>query len=254
MNRQYQFNYASVSSEMYNLTGRERKAKTMVAVLKDFSKKPLNELKLLNIGGSTGIIDNYLSDYFLSVLGIDIDSAAINYAKSNFQKPNLNFEIGDAVNLRFPDNSFDVVICSQVYEHVPSPELMISEIFRVLAPGGVCYFAATNRLMWNEPHYKLPLLSVIPRPLAHLYVRFFRIADHYHELHYTYWGLKKLVSHFLIHDYTQKVISNPVKFHVDYMISPKSLKAFAARHIAGKLPWFTPGYIWLLEKPLYQGL
>ena len=148
-------------------------------------------------------------------------------------------KVGDAYNLHYSDNSFDVVVCSQVYEHVPSAEKMMEEIFRVLVPGGVCYFAGSNRFMWNEPHYNLPLLSAIPRPLAHLYIRLAKKADHYHELHYSYWGLKKLVKPFLVHDYTRAIIYNPHKYHVEYM----------ARLIASKLPWLSPGYIWLLEKP-----
>jgi hypothetical protein len=57
---------------MYDVAGRERKAKTMLAVLRDFIQSPLEDLQLLNVGGSTGIIDNYLADYFQSVTSIDI--------------------------------------------------------------------------------------------------------------------------------------------------------------------------------------
>jgi len=191
LERNYQYNFSSSSAEMYDMVGHERKAKTMVSVLEDYMQEPLNGLRLLNVGSSAGIIDNYLADYFKLVVSIDIDKLAIRHAEKNFKKGNLEFQLGDAVNLQFEDNSFDVVICSQVYEHVPSPEKMMEEIFRVLVPGGICYFSASNRFMWNEPHYNLPLLSVIPRPLAHLYIRLTKKANYYHELHYTYWGLKK---------------------------------------------------------------
>lgn len=213
------------------------------------SQRETNKLNLLNVGGSTGIIDNYLADYFCSVVSVDIDIPAIEHAKSNFQKNNLEFQVGDATNLKFADNTFDVVICSQIYEHVPSPEKMIYEIFRVLVPGGICYFAASNRLMWNEPHYNLPLLSVIPRFLAHQYIKLAKKAEYYHELHYTYWGLKKLTKQFFIRDYTKNIIENPIKYQVDYMIQPGSMNAAIARLISKKLYWLIPGYIWLLEKP-----
>ena len=249
MNRGYQYNFSSSPAGMYDAVGRERKAKTMVSILEDYLRKPLNELCLLNVGGSAGVIDNYLASYFKSVVSVDIDAPAIEQAKKEFQKDNLKFEIGDALNLRFGDNSFDVVVCSQVYEHVPSAEKMMEEIFRVLVPGGVCYFAGSNRFMWNEPHYNLPLLSAIPRPLAHLYVRLAKKADHYHELHYSYWGLKKLVKPFLVHDYTKTIIYNPQKYHIEYMVKPGSKKAAIARLISSMLPWLSPGYIWLLEKP-----
>lgn len=225
----------------------------MVAVLQNHLNAPLNELSVLNVGGAAGKIDNYLADFFKSVISIDIDEAAIEQAKHDFHKPNLEFRLGDAMRLGFADNSFDVVICSQVYEHVPSPELMMEEIFRVLAPGGICYFAATNRFIWNEPHYNLPLLSAIPRPLAHIYIRLAGKAEQYYELHYSYWGLRHIVRQFILHDYTKALLKEPAKYHIEYMVPPGSLKAAIAGIIAGVAYWLVPGYIWLLEKPGVSG-
>lgn len=249
MAREYQYNFSSNSGGMYDVTKRERKAKTMRAVLDEFMPVSLESLQLLNVGGSTGIIDNYLADYFQAVTSIDIDEAAVKYAQEQFKKDNLSSQVGDALNMQFADNSFDVVICSQIYEHVPNPEKLLAEIFRVLIPGGICYFAASNRLMWNEPHYNLPLLSVLPRSLAHFYVRLAKKADHYHELHYTYWGLKALVRHFIVHDFTHKMICDPEQYHIDYMLPADSWKTKLASLIADKLTCLNPGYIWLLQKP-----
>lgn len=222
----------------------------MVAVLKEQFQPSLKELSLLDVGGSGGIIDNYLADHFGSVVSVDIDGAALDNARKNFRKKNLSFLPGDALDLQFSNDSFDVVICSQVYEHVTDPEKMMDEIFRVLKPNGICYFAAGNRLMWKEPHYKLPLLSVLPRRLAHLYIRFTGKADHYHEFHYTYWGLQKLVKRFIVHDITLKLICDPVKYRIDYLVPNGRIKSLIARFIAGKLIWLTPGYIWLLKKDI----
>ncbi|KAF0814095.1 Demethylrebeccamycin-D-glucose O-methyltransferase [Andreprevotia sp. IGB-42] len=222
----------------------------MVAVLQDHFKRPLADLNVLNVGSSVGIIDNYLANHFRSVTGIDIDAPAIEKSQSRFIKTNLKFQTGDALNLDFADASFDVVICSQVYEHVPDPEKMMREINRVLIPGGACYFAAGNRLMWNEPHYNLPLLSVLPRPLAHLYVRIAKKASHYHELHYTYFGLKKLAGNFAVNDYTKKVVDDPAKFHTQYMLPPGSKKARIAKLITHRIMWLSPGFIWILTKPI----
>lgn len=249
MKREYQYNFSSKSNAMYDSSGRRRKAETMVAVLNDYFSRPLNEMDVLSVGSSAGIIDDYLADHFRSVVGIDIDEPAIEHARKEFQKPNLTFQLGDALNLEFSDNAFDVVICSQVYEHVPNPQKMMDELFRVLVPGGVCYFAAGNRIMWNEPHYNLPLLSIVPRSIANFYVRLARKSSNYHELHYTYWGLKKLVRRFVKHDYTLKTIYSPLKYHTDYMVQPGSIKAFIAKFVAGNFLWLSPGYIWLLEKP-----
>lgn len=233
---------------MFETATRERKARTMVAVMKDCLPAPLEHYALLNVGGSAGIIDNYLARHFGHVVGIDIDEPAIAYAASHFRRDNLDFLAGDALNLPFPDNSFDVVVCSQVYEHVPDPYGMLGEIHRTLKAGGICYFAAGNRLMWNEPHYDLPLLSVIPRPLAHAYIRLAGKARHYHEKHLSYWGLKTLVRNFTCTDYTRRLVTEPKKYHTDYMIRPGSLKATGARLLLSLAYWAFPGYIWVLRK------
>lgn len=247
--RGYQYDFAASSSAMHDTDGRVRKAATMVAALSDYFDVPLKELRVLDVGASTGIIDNYLAGYFFSVLGIDIDKAAIESAKKTFQKDNLNFREGDALSTNLPNESVDVVICSQIYEHVPDAYTMMDEIFRVLRPGGICYFAAGNRLMWNEPHYKLPLLSAIPRPLAHLYIRMAGKASHYHELHFSYWGLRKLIKRFELVDYTVNMIEQPDKFGVAYMIPPGTRKQAIAKVVTKLAFWLVPSYIWLLRKP-----
>ena len=85
---------------------------------------------------------------------------------------NVDFKVMHALHTGFADNIFDVVVCNQMYEHVPDAEQLLQEIRRILVPGGVCYFGATNRLKVIETHYgRLPFLSFLPKPLANLYLR-----------------------------------------------------------------------------------
>ena len=249
--RRYQHNFSRmVDGAMYNHQARERKANTMLAILQDYlGTTPLRSLRLLDVGSSTGIIANYLADYFLEVTGIDIDEEAIDFAAETFQKHNLKFNVDDLMGLNFPDKTFDVVICAQIYEHVPDAQTMIKEICRVLKPGGICYFAAGNRITLMEPHYRLPFLSLLPASLAHLYMRLAGKGSHYHEKHYCLPGLKKLVNGFTVHDYTKKIIARPEKFSSDYMLKPGSLKQGIAKFISNYLYWFCPTYIWILQKP-----
>jgi len=248
MQRNYQYDYADNSPAMYDRQSRERKAATMLAVFEDYFDKNLSTLNLLNVGGSAGIIDNYLAKYFEHVTSIDIDEGAIAHAQSQQTAENLTIELGDALNLGYPEESFDVVICSHVYEHVVDPVKMLAEIRRVLKPGGVCYFAAGNRLCWMEPHYKLPLLSAVPRPLAHLYIRLSGKARFYHEKHLSYWGLIQLIKPFKHLDYTKKLINNPEKFKTEYMLPPGSFKQRVAISFSRWSHWLTPSYIFLLIK------
>jgi len=248
VSRGYQYDFSTSSPHAYDVENRERKARTMTAVLADYLPEPLERYELLNVGGSTGIIDNYLAGHFRRVVSVDIDEPAIRHAQASYHRDNLEFRLADALDLPFADDSFDVAVCSHVYEHVPDPRKMFREIRRVLKPGGVCYFSAGNRLMWNEPHYNLPLLSVLPRPLAHVYIRIAGKARHYHEKHLSYWGLKSLVRPFSCTDYTLRLVTQPDVFHTAYLVPPGSLKAKIAAFILNHAYWACPGYIWVLQK------
>ena len=234
---------------VYNLEARQKKAKTIIAVLRDFFGTDFRSFSILDVGCSTGIMANYFSDYFGQVVGIDIDEPAVQYAKENFAKDNMNFNIGDAMDIKCPKNSFDVVICAHIYEHVPDANRLMTEIHRVLKPGGVCYFSAGNRLAVKEPHYNLPFLSVMPRSFAHRYMRITGKGNFYYEKHLTYWGLKGLIRDFEQIDYTKRIIKKPKSFHADHMIRQGTMKFAFARLIVNYANWICPSFIWLLRKP-----
>ena len=249
MTRDYQLNYSSLKPSVFNSEQRERKARTVVKVCQDFLQcEDLSHLSLLDVGSSSGIIDNYLADFFQSVSGIDIDEPAMAHARATFNKPNLSFSHGDAMQLDHHDNSINVVVCSHVYEHVPDASRMFSEILRVLTPGGFCYFSGNNRVMIMEPHHRLPFLSLLPRFLAHRYMRLAGKGDFYHEKHVSFSALKDLCSAFRLIDYSSKVIADPDKFAVSYMLEKGTLKHRMAKLLSTYMQWATP-HIWILQKP-----
>ncbi len=246
----YQTGFSTILPEvMYDFQSRERKAKTMLAILKDRLAGSLSDLRVLDTGASTGIIANFLSDHFGLVAGIDIDTAAVSFSRQTFTRKNLCFQVGDSMNIPCPANAFDVVICTHVYEHVPDSGRLMEEIYRVLKPEGWCYFTAGNRLNVIEPHYGLPLLSCLPRPLAHLYMQLTGKGDYYYEKHYALGGLQRLVGAFRRIDYTKKIIADPAAFYADYMLPAGSAKAAIARLTARYAYWLLPTYIWMLQKP-----
>jgi SAM-dependent methyltransferase len=231
---------------VFDVDGRRRKARTTLAVLRD-ACGPLEALDLLDVGGSTGIIDAELAGALRRVVGLDLDATAIRHAHATYARDNLAFVVGDALALPFADASVDVVVCSHVYEHVPDPHAMMREIGRVLRPAGVCYFGAGNRLAWNEPHYGLPLLSVLPRPLADLYLRVLGRGTSYYEKHLTWWGLRRLVRDFALEDYTRRIVDDPARFEAAYMIRPGSLKQRLASLVVRAVPQLSPGYVCILR-------
>lgn len=235
--------FAEVWPEMYNKISREQKAWRIVKTLGDYygEESKLAKLTLLDVGASSGIIDNVLAGKFGKVVGTDVDKSAIEFAKKQFKRKNLTFGIEDALNLGFKNKSFDVVVCTHVYEHVLDPQKLFGEIYRVLKPGGVCYLAAINSWWPIEPHYKLLFLSWLPKKWADIYVNLTGKAERYYETPLDFWGLRRLTAKFDVHDYTAKIIADPVKYGY-----PKSWDVL--RPLAVTATYFSPTFFWVLKK------
>lgn len=245
----YQLNYSFIEPAMYNKSSREIKALRIVKLLRIyFGKNKIKKLSVLDLGCSSGIIDNFLSRYFNRVVGIDIDKNAIRFAKRRFEKRNLKFQTGNALNLKFKDNSFDVIICTHVYEHVPDAKKLFKEVYRVLKTNGVCYFAAVNKYWIVEPHYDLPFLSWLPKNVANVYLRIFKKEYFYYENPKNYWELRRLTNMFKVNDFTKKIIDNPSKYgYTNEIISNPILKPFIK--LAMQFYFFiTPTFFWILVK------
>lgn len=249
MRYQHHYTENTVAREnMYNEAGRTRKAEKIITVLRDYLGDT-SRLSILDVSCSTGIICRALSEHFLKITGIDIDGVAVSYARSRYGNRNLEFHVMDALNTDFPSESYDVVICNQMYEHVPDAEQLFREIYRLLAPGGVCYFGATNRLKVVETHYgRLPFLSYLPKPMAHLYLRALGRGEYYYENLYSCGTLKRLCAGFKRTDYTIRVVENPKKFRATDMVAANSTSQRLALIVLRLAYWAFPGYIWLLKK------
>lgn len=114
----------------------------------------------------------------------------------------LNIAVAAGEALPYPARSFDCVVCLDVLEHVTDPYRVLSEIFRVLLPGGVVLTTVPNRHAFRDPHYHLPLINWLPRPLAEGIIRRAGRSKHESALHdrqslselhtYSWAGFRKL--------------------------------------------------------------
>lgn len=99
---------------------------------------------ILDMGCGTGRTSRVLADMGHSVLGVDISPLMIERAKE--LHPDVWFRVGDATDIKYSDNTFDVVLFSfngidYIY---PEPERVkaIREIYRVLKPGGMLIYSS----------------------------------------------------------------------------------------------------------------
>ncbi len=96
----------------------------------DFVKKT-SARNILDVGCGEGFMICNIKDQLPScnITGIDISIDALTIAKRKC--PDADFYIGNASELKFDNDSFDLVICSEVLEHIKKPETALSELYRV---------------------------------------------------------------------------------------------------------------------------
>ncbi len=247
--KEFQYNFSDNNHSMYDKDLRLNKAKKTLAVLNDYLGD-LSNLKLLDIGCSSGIMTYEYSKYFKNVTGIDLDDKAVKFAKQNKQSHNIEYFAGPIEESNFGNEIYDVITCSHIYEHVPSSNDLMDKIYQLLKPGGVCYFAAGNRFNLNiiEAHYKLPFLSFLPKKLANIYISIFREENRYYETHLSLTKLRKLVSRFDVEDYSLKIIKQPSRFHATDMLLENTLKYYLSNFLGKAFYYFFPTYVWILKK------
>lgn len=79
-------------------------------------------------------------------IGTDLSEIAMSQANTAFgDKPNFRFLPMDAMDLKFDDGQFDIVLAREVIEHLPEPQKAIREAFRVLKPNGLFLVTSPNR-------------------------------------------------------------------------------------------------------------
>ncbi len=233
---------------LYEQSGRVQKALKIIAVMKDFSRGDVKTLRVLDVGGSAGVMTEVFADSFREVVELDIDHVAVRKGRDNCAASNVRWLCGDGTHLPFADESFDCVICNHVYEHVDNHRGLVAEIKRVLKPSGFCYWSAGSRFVLVEGHYKLPFLSWLPHKLSDLYMRLCGKQGGYDVTLLSYRNLKKLLKPFRMHDYTIPILKEPRRFAADDLQQQNSL-AFKIPTWLYRLCYpMLPIWIWVLTK------
>ena len=107
--------------------------------------------RLLDIACGAGYGTAILLKHDCNVIGADYDEQAISAAQTKYRHG--NFVIADALHVPFKDESFDAVVSFETIEHVHDGHNFLSEVFRVLKPGGTFIGSTPNILYTAHPPY-----------------------------------------------------------------------------------------------------
>jgi len=133
--------------------------------------------KALEVGCGPGRLSILLArEHGLDVTGLDLDPAMIERARRNAERSGNgggsrpSFLVGDVSSLPFPDGSFDVVVSTLSMHHWADPTAGLSEIGRVLRPGG-------RALVWDFRGGAVPLHGRLPAPVERAHSSSLRVVS-----------------------------------------------------------------------------
>ena len=118
------------------------------------------DLSVLELGAGGGFLLQALQRLgYRRLIGLDLARTTLEPARQRVR--GVRLVCGDAERLPFADESLDIVISSDLVEHLPDPDRHFQEVARVLRPGGLYLFKTPNRLL-AMPYYRLAGLYDYP--------------------------------------------------------------------------------------------
>ena len=111
------------------------------------SEKPLEKLKILDIGCGGGLLCEPLNRLGATITGIDASNNNIEVAKLHSKEMNLNIKYIHAApeNLDLKNNTYDAVLCMEVVEHLKDVNLFIENCSRLIKRNGIMFVATINK-------------------------------------------------------------------------------------------------------------
>jgi 2-polyprenyl-6-hydroxyphenyl methylase/3-demethylubiquinone-9 3-methyltransferase len=143
---------------------------------------PVAEKKVLDVGCGGGILSESLAQRGADVTGIDMGDAPLGVAKLHQLESGLSISYQKSTAEDFAknhENTFDIVTCLEMLEHVPDPSSVINACAKMVKPGGTVFFSTINR---NPKAFLFAivgaeyLLRMLPRG-THEYAKFIRPSE-----------------------------------------------------------------------------
>lgn len=145
-------------------------------------QNPLKNTRVLDVGCGGGILSEAMFFKGADVTGIDLGEKALGVAKLHQLESGANVDYRciavEALAEQQPE-SFDVVTCMEMLEHVPDPASVVNACARLVKPGGSVFFSTLNR---NLKSYLFAVvgaeyvLNLLPKG-THDYAKFIKPAE-----------------------------------------------------------------------------
>ena len=224
----------------------------------DFNKIALPaEAKILDVGCGEGrhIFGSLQAFKKAYCIGYDQHIPSLNICKEGlefFEELNTGASIfmqGSVYKLPFEDDSFDLIFCSEVLEHLDDYHLALNEIYRVLKPGGnflpsvpsfwpekICWILSREYQNMPGGHVRIfKKNQVIAEITNHGFE--YKLSERFHGLHSSYWWLRCIFwstqeSNWMVQKYKQlleyQILNNPLWLqYVEKFLNPILGKSIA---------------------------
>ena len=113
--------------------------------------------KILEIGTGSGIYLPFLRTASNEIIASDIEKTYLQ----NINIPNIKLIEDNIENTKFPSNKFDLILCSEVLEHITNPEAAIRNIGKILKRGGFAVITTPQKYSLMEICCKIAFLPII---------------------------------------------------------------------------------------------
>ncbi len=120
---------------------------------------------VLDAGCGSGVVSDYLAKHCQHVEGIDVSTNAVNFAKQQFRKENLHFQVCSLPHAS-TIGSFDLVVCFEVLEHLVRDDIktVLKEFHKATTTRGkLCITVPNSRSLWPLIEWVLDTLRLVPK-------------------------------------------------------------------------------------------
>jgi len=131
---------------------------------------PPTHARALEVGPGSGVYLPVLAKLFDELFATDIEPAFLNHAAPLREKlPNLQLALDDICTPSLPAHSFDLILCTEVIEHIANSAAALSGMQRLLKPGGVLVLSTPQRYSPLELAAKIAFLPGVIQLVRGIY-------------------------------------------------------------------------------------